>query len=430
MAQYSLHIAADVEEHHKRLTEKQGYNATLPGDSADLKNAIDKCPQDRTNCGGPCADLCAIVKGADFDPYVIGNYLGFKLKSYYDDDGWNSEGDLQYSSEEDDVVPCTGSCRLFQPTVDYKPRPDPRNTRPYDETTKYECTGDCRRWQPLQEGDNYGNLVEQEHVVPHIGARARTYLREPTLNLTDPSYDLYEDSLQVIEEVKLTSGDMARKDAIKLMDNKLQVRRVIQDAVLEQFGDSRELPFQKYLMYLAGMSSAEYDGVIQAWHEKVAHDLVRPTTVIKYWDDDDLLTFGGDRKADGPVSIKARDFEAFVRVMPHGEFPSGSSCLCKAYQEFTDTFLNDIYNRTVVNFTDRFGRDYEDMAELLNVCGQSRIWGGMHYPEAVPAGEEICTGLGSLGVDWTKTIENGALDSLENLWYKGDVRPVCGENPP
>merc|ERR1712194_388676 len=196
------------------------------------------------------------------------------------------------------------------------------------------------------------------------------------------------------------------------------------------FADSRELPFQRYLMYLAGISTAEYDGLVQAWHEKVALDLVRPTTVIKHWDEDDLLTFGGNPRADGPVSIKARDFEAFVRVMPHGEFPSGSSCLCKAYQEFTDTYLTDLYNRTVVNFSDKYGRDYEDLAELLNICGQSRIWGGMHYVEAVPAGEQICTGLGSLGVDWTKTVENGSLDSLDNLWYRGDVRPVCGENPP
>merc|ERR1719446_131775 len=43
----------------------------------------------------------------------------------------------------------------------------------------------------------------------------------------------------------------------------------------------------------------------------------------------------------GPVDIAARDFEAFIRVMPHPEFPSGSSCLCTTYQEFTDMWMTD-----------------------------------------------------------------------------------------
>lgn len=427
IAQYTLHIADDPVFHKNRLRNNHGYDVMLPSEMMDLKEAIDKCPADATSCGGGCWDMCRKFVEADYDPYFIGHYLGFTMKNYYDTDGWNSEGDLRYSKTDGDVVPCTGNCRTYQPTTNYTPVADPRSYEPYDEATKYECTGDCRRWQPLQEGDEYGNLVEQEFVVPHIGKMATTYLREPSLTLADPMYDLYEDSLKVIEEVKYTSSDQVRKDAITLFDNKLQVRRLIQDKVLEQFGDSRDISFQRYIMYLAGISSAEYDGVVQAWHEKAHHDLVRPTTVIKYWDDDMLETFGGDREMNGPVEIKARDFEAFIRVMPHAEFPSGSSCLCKTYQEFTDLFLTDLYNRTVVDFTDAYSREYPDMAELLHVCGQSRIWGGMHYPEAVPAGEQICEGLGALAVDWYKTVENGKIDELDNLWYSNDTLPVCME---
>merc|ERR1712154_556951 len=143
----------------------------------------------------------------------------------------------------------------------------------------------------------------------------------------------------------------------------------------------------------------EIDALVQAWAEKVKHDLVRPTTVIKYWDDDILYTFGGVRTATGPVEIEARDFEAFIRVMPHGEFPSGSSCLCSTYKEYTDKWTMDHYNGTITNFDNVYNSlNFTDMAELAQICGESRLWGGMHYEAAIPAGEQACAGLGTLGV--------------------------------
>jgi hypothetical protein len=265
-------------------------------------------------------------------------------------------------------------------------------------------------------------LRQQEFVVPHIGTHAHTFLREPTLTLSDPEYDLYLDSLQVIEEVKITSGDEYRKKAVQIMDDKLAVRAIIQVSVKSQFIDDQQMSFQDWLMYLLGISTVEYDGVIQTWHEKVKHDLVRPTTIIKHWDNDILNTFGGEVNFDGPVDIAARDFEAFIRVMPHSEFPSGSSCLCTTYMEFTDLYLNSKYNSTITDFTGR-GLTFANMEELRDVCSQSRIWGGMHYPEAVPAGEQICEGLGTLGLDYVNELKNGA--AYFNPHYYGQPLPSC-----
>jgi len=347
------------------------------------------------------------------------------VRNYFDRDGFNTLGDMTYSRTVDGPVPCTASCRLHQDTSGYKPRPNPRDfPEENPDMNKYDCTGDCRRWQPLQEGDKLGSLVKQEFVAAHIGEYAHTYLREATITLEDPMYNLEDDSRQVIEEVKMTSSDNYKKDAIAMMDNKLNVRRAIQDAVNAEVFDSGEMSFQEYTMYLIGISTAEVDGLVQAWKEKRHHDLVRPTTVIKHWDDEILNTFSGDRGYDGPVDIAARDFEAFIRVMPHPEFPSGSSCLCKTYQEFTDKWLMDRYNRTITNFGSSFNDIvFEDMSDLREICGQSRIWGGMHYVASVPAGEEVCAGLGELAVTWSDNVRNGA--TFPNEWFKGDGVPSC-----
>merc|ERR1712113_59862 len=150
---------------------------------------------------------------------------------------------------------------------------------------------------------------------------------------------------------------------------------------------------------------------LQGWAEKKYHDLVRPTTVIKYWGDDVINTYGGDMTLGGPVDIKARDFEAYIRVMPHPEFPSGSSCLCTAYQEFTDAFTTQEFDELLDNWkwTNR-GREYTlpYLTDMVEVCGQSRLWGGMHYTAAIAAGEQVCTGIGALALDMINEIKNGA----------------------
>jgi hypothetical protein len=426
MSQCNQWVVQDF-EYYEEMRDRFGFDIewVQETEQQDILDATNSCPLDQKNCAGGCGAICTIFQGSGFDPYTVGSYLGVLVRNYFDSDGFNALGDMTYGRMVDGPVPCTSSCRLNQDTSGYKPRPNPRDfPEENPDTNKYDCTGDCRRWQPLQEGDEYGNLVEQEFVAAHIGEYANTYVRNATITLEDPMYDLYNESLRVIEEVKMTSSDNYKKDAIAMMDDKLKVRGVIQDAVNAEVFDSGEMSFQEYTMFLIGISTAEIDGLIQAWKEKRHHDLVRPTTVIKYWDDDILNTFSGHRGVDGPVDIAARDFEAFIRVMPHPEFPSGSSCLCTAYQEFTDKWLMDRYNRSITNFGSRFNNIvFEDMSDLREICGQSRLWGGMHYLASVAAGEQVCAGLGELAVAWSDNVRNGA--TFPNEWFKGDGVPTC-----
>ena len=403
------------------MRDDLGFDIEKPRD--DIMAMVDTCG-DETDCEGSCAELCKFVHtDHSYNPYIVGHYLGIIIKNYFNNDGWNREGKLQYSPSSDEPVECTASCRVFQDTSGYTPVPDPRKY-PWlsTDTSKYDCTGNCTRWQPLQEGEDRGSLLQQEFVAPHIGKHAKMFLRNVTYTLEDPEYDLYPASLQVIEEVKDTSSNETKKQMIKFMDDKVRVRRDIQMAVRAQYAETGLLSFQEYVLFLIGISTAEIDGVVQAWAEKVKFDKVRPTTVIKHWDDDDLYTFGGVREHDGPVDIKARDFEAFIRVMPHGEYPSGSSCLCSIYKEFTDKFLNDRFNSSITDFDaiDVDGVTFADMQEYSDLCGISRVWGGLHYPEAIPAGEATCAGIGTLAVEWVDTVRNGAFD---NEWYFGTPRP-------
>lgn len=406
----------------EEFANEWGFVTTTPSTRLDIKEAMELSDQ------GDSGPLNQILVSEDFHPYTLGHLMGFKVKEYMVSDGWNSEGDMTYDQETGMEVPCTGSCRRYQDTTGYNPMPDPRiHTELSDDNTKYECTGLCTTWQPLQEGTDEGSLKNQEFIVPHIGSKAKWYLREPTLTLPDPEYDLYEESLLVIERLRDTTTDVFKGDAVEYMDNKRLVRRIMQSEILKYKNDGI-YSFEEHLMYLLGLSTAEYDGLLQGWHEKRHHDKVRPTTVIKHWDTDDLYTFGGNVLQGSPVNIKARDFEAFIRVMPHPEFPSGSSCLCTTYYEFTDLYTMHMFNDTLtdVQYTNR-DRTYTipNLEGVRDICGQSRLWGGIHYTAAIAAGEQICEGLGDLALAYVEELKGGATFQGDNFWYNGDTVGTC-----
>ena len=241
--------------------------------------------------------------------------------------------------------------------------------------------------------------------------------------------------------------DPIKKQKVKFFDIKLLVINAIDTKVRKQFGG--DFTFEDELLFIAGLSAGEHDATIMAWREKVRHDVVRPTTVIKRWGSDKLLTFGGDESLNEPiepVEIAARDFHAFARVMPHAEFPSGSSCICTAYGELTDAWTKFLFNDTVKDMhvggeQDGFGCEpgvdpeilvslgcesdftVPDMKTLIHECSQSRLWGGFHFRAAVTEGEKMCAGVGDRAFELIKQVKNGS--TFGSTFRLGDPRPVC-----
>merc|ERR1719333_1467605 len=49
----------------------------------------------------------------------------------------------------------------------------------------------------------------------------------------------------------------------------------------------------------------------------------------------------------------------------------------------------------------------ETLDEFAETCGQSRLWGGMHFTEAVPAAKKLVEGLGAMAYDQALKLLNG-----------------------
>ena len=390
------------------------------------------------------------LKNADYHPFTVAQVVATEILLHVLQDGWNALGEWTYDIESGIAVPCTANCLSYKDTIGYFPRNYPTGI-PERNGTKYDVTGKDMYWQPLVDNDGQGFFSAQEHVTPHIGFQAQSKLYDSVDDfpaIDPPNYDFYEEALQVVDRLKETSGDPLKKQKIAFYDNKLLVLNTIENFVKKTY--SSEYSFEEELLYIEGISAGEHDATLMAWREKVRHDIVRPTTVIHRWGSDVLNTFGGDKEHDGPVDIAARDFHAFQRVMPHAEYPSGSSCICTAYAEFTDSFTMGYYNSTIKDVPfgegegstgEGYGCDSEmspplfvqlgcndnfiipDMSSLIKECGQSRLWAGFHFTAAVTEGEKLCEGIGVRAYDHVQEIRNGS--TLGQKFYQGDPRPTC-----
>jgi len=391
-------------------------------------------------CDGDGACMERVVRRKDYDPRVVAMVVWLDLLEYLEMDGWNSFGKYTYDYEEGAIVDCTANCAPYTDTSGYYPKNNHPGEAPAS-ADKYTVTGKDMHWQPIMEVIEDGSFIRQEHVAAHIGFNARPVLLQEFKNASDPMYDFKPEADLVVERLRETTMDEAMKEQIKFFDGKLSVRALIQASLRNQVDSV--LTFEDYVFFLVGISAAEHDGVLAAWREKVRYDIVRPTTVIHRWNRDILHTFNGDQMATMPADIAARDFQPFIRVMPHAEYPSGSSSLCTAYAEFTDLFTQDMFGEYVdilpVGGPDGYQKNCDNdspwkvgcgapfhvrnMTELAYVCGESRLWGGMHFTAAIAGGIEVSTGLGQLGLDYIKTMKNGS--NFTSAALSSDPLPTC-----
>mmetsp|Transcript_3099 Transcript_3099/g.6823 ORF Transcript_3099/g.6823 Transcript_3099/m.6823 type:complete len:548 (+) Transcript_3099:302-1945(+) len=413
---------------------------------------------------GDSSSLGELLQGEDYHPFLMGQIVFLELAQKFQTDGWNQNGALVYDEESGQPVPCTANCEAYSDLIGYYPKNNPSSStgkarkkkrekeehNPFDNVaSKYKVEGNDMYWQPLYEDDGYGYFSHQMHVAPHIGYTVKPLLFDFVKDIgtvPDPKYDYRSEALQVVDRLRETASDAVKKEKIAVYDDKLLVRGMIEKEMRLQF--KSVYSFEDELLFIHGIDAGEYDGLLVTWREKVDHDLVRPTTVIRKWGGDMLDTFSGDKSKDGPMKIAARDFQAFQRVMPHSEYPSASACLCTTYAQFADAFskyysdgfLADIkwagddgFKVGCVDGQEPFpfvsrgcddvGFVIKDMETLGKECGDSRLWAGLHFTQAVSAGEELCDGLGTMALEYEKKIRNES--TFGSKYYQDDARPIC-----
>eukprot|EP01025_Chloroclados_australasicus_P067016 TRINITY_DN925_c0_g2_i1.p1 TRINITY_DN925_c0_g2~~TRINITY_DN925_c0_g2_i1.p1 ORF type:complete len:552 (-),score=70.24 TRINITY_DN925_c0_g2_i1:600-2255(-) len=332
-------------------------------------------------------------------PAGLGNLVGKALFEYQLSDGWDVTG----------LLSRTVNPMPFEDYTGYAPMNPP-------EKLIYPL-----RWQPLLESDGQGFFYFQQHVTPQAAqVEPLTMSMEELMSKTvawpytgdkEVTELNAEDEAAIrsyAEELFQMSSGLTdiQKMLIYQFDSKLRILALL------AFNFARAQTVKdnnRQLLTQVGVEIALYDSTILAWKEKLLHDAVRPPSIIAHLYGDELVeAWGGIGK--GSMQIKAKEFSPYVRTMPHSEFPSASACVCEAMTEFmiqvekgndpVDVPLAAPFPKGSSSIEPGVVPEkdlvvvFESYQEVSEMCGESRLWGGMHFRPAVEAARQLCKGVG------------------------------------
>eukprot|EP00968_Pinguiococcus_pyrenoidosus_P016702 scaffold1620_cov233-Pinguiococcus_pyrenoidosus.AAC.2 len=208
---------------------------------------------------------------------------------------------------------------------------------------------------------------------------------------------------------------------VEYMDNKRNLAMQGLTELYDKFPG--QMSFEVAALYFVGLTAAEHDAVLMAWRSKATWNLVRPTTLIKELGNQLVESYAGPDQ--GVAVIKGQDWEPYILVQPHSEFPSGSSCLCTGALGITDNFISwQLGDETSIPFHMNFPAGSSarepgmtpaneinvvlaDYTEVRDVCAQSRLDGGMHFTTSIFASMELCSEVGDFALDYVKSLVGG-----------------------
>jgi hypothetical protein len=317
-------------------------------------------------------------------------------------DGWNHNGRWTKTGDS-----CTHSV----------------NCRPYEDYTGYVSVNGPHtlvnetRWMPLVESDGTGFFYTQEHVTPQLKEVDALVGTEDQMNRNAerPNYDYMTEMELTYERVAGVTDEQIA--LVSLLDDKLDLIMHMWDGI----NDNHPLGFEESALFILGFTLAEHDATLNAWREKVRHDLIRPTSVSHYLVPEKNVTW-----FDG-TNISSSQWQPLIRVMPHSEFPSGSSAICRATADYAQLYVEKIlkWENLVTTWAMEAGGapskfpvikgypkmdhkvTFETLDELADMCSLSRLLGGMHFTASTQAGEDLVDGIGERAWETVLSLLNG-----------------------
>ena len=251
-------------------------------------------------------------------PWGLAKIAVDEMAAFVEDDGWNADGKL---TTEFNPLPYSDFSIVGDNGAAYNPY-----------VVETERNDDNWPWQPLVDSDGRGFFSKQEHVTPFIGYTARLYGMDEdhyqSFSAPPPEYNYEEEAVEVLERTRIMASSDLEKMMIEYYDSKFTSILPLQINWSIASGAS-EFEFWFNDMVLV---NTMYDAILLVWKEKIAHNAVRPTTVVhELFDDEVFDTYAGPFM--GSNEIKAREWQPYVRTMPHAEYPAGSACVCTAFAE-------------------------------------------------------------------------------------------------
>ncbi|GAA4733348.1 vanadium-dependent haloperoxidase [Phytohabitans rumicis] len=342
-------------------------------------------------------------------PVGIGNLAGRGAAAARTRDGMNILGDI-------------GRRYNPQPFADYT------GYRPVN--TAFKLTNPSR-WQPQLTphrrrlgagvGDK-GIYTIQHFVTPQMRlAKPYSYKSPAQFRLAPPDHTDHHrrrDYKRSVDEMLEASASLTdkQKAMAEFFDNKL-IGIGQPPAVVAR---KRNLDLHSWVHLLTIHNTAVYDALVAVWHQKAKYDAVRPFSAIRHvYGSRRLTAWGGPGK--GTVhDIRADEWASYLNVGDHPEYPSGSTTLCSAEAQAVRRFFGDdvldwrfpipagwTLVEPGITPANNIELHWPTWTDLVQDCGISRVWGGVHFRKTIERSIEFGGQCGDLAYEFMQRYISG-----------------------
>ena len=294
--------------------------------------------------------------------------------------------------------------------------------RPYEDYTGYEPVNtpydlkNPSRWQPLFGTPGNGTFAAQQFATPQWGrTRPYSYASPAPFNAPVPSasnhhhHQAYKAQADEVMAVQANLTD-TQKMIAELFDNKIAGLGF--SALFVAI--SRGMTLDQFVQYDFLTNVAAFDGGIATWNEKYRYDAVRPISAIRHLYRNHLVSGWGGPGRGTVNDLPGTEWRSYLNTGNHPEYPSGSGCFCAAHAQASRRYLgsdafgwsvpapagSSVIEPGVTPATDITLGPWATFTEFEQVCGMSRVFGGVHFVDAVTAGANLCRPIGDLAFEF------------------------------
>ena len=177
----------------------------------------------------------------------------------------------------------------------------------------------------------------------------------------------------------------------------------------------RELDLMGFIHAFFTQEVAVFDAGIWVWKHKRDFDAVRPFSAIGHlYGDDPVATWA-------PAgSVPARQWQSYLPVADHPEYPSATACLCVAHGTALEAALGSPDLGWTVSFepgssfvepgrtpAEALSHTFKTWEDFRTTCGQTRLWSGVHFEASVRNVQEACATIGGAAATYVQTLVEG-----------------------
>ncbi|OEJ37955.1 hypothetical protein AR457_29445 [Streptomyces agglomeratus] len=288
------------------------------------------------------------------------------------------------------------------------------NLQPFADYTGYEPVNTAyrvknpSRWQPNVVTKGNGVFQVQHFVTPQLRlVRPYSYADPSEFRLPAPAASDHHDRKaykRQADGILATSAGLTDEQKMKaeMFDDKFTSLGAAIGSVAESAG----LDLDGWIHLHMAADTATFDASIAAWYNKHVYDSVRPFTAVRHvYGDRPVTAWGGPGK--GTVKIPADQWQSYLAVVDHPEYPSGSTSLCSAQAQVVRRMLgsdelkvriprakgSSLVEPGVTPAQDMV-LSWDNWTDWARDCGLTRYWGGVHFMPAIEASWDMGRQIG------------------------------------